>query len=131
MSDPMKQAWSDVGDGFSALGRTIKDRYRSGETDVEEVTSEAGSAFKDALDKVVAAARELGDRAGDVVRDDEVKAQAKRAASTLNDALNATVDLIGQEVGGIFKRGDKPVETSTTPEPEVPKAAPPSDDVRQ
>ena len=63
----------------------------------------------------------------DVARDDEVKAQAKRATASLNDALSATVNLIGDEVGGLFgraKRGD----------PEVPPAeAPPSgsDDVRQ
>ncbi len=29
----MKQAWTDVGDGFTALGRLIKERYQDAPTD--------------------------------------------------------------------------------------------------
>ena len=28
MSDPMKQAWDGVADGFSTLGRMMKERYK-------------------------------------------------------------------------------------------------------
>ena len=28
MSDPMKQAWDGVADGFSTLGRMMKERYQ-------------------------------------------------------------------------------------------------------
>ncbi len=31
MADPMKDAWSDVADGFSSLGRTIKGRDQGDE----------------------------------------------------------------------------------------------------
>jgi hypothetical protein len=101
----MKQAWNDVADGFTELGKLVKARYQSAGTD--EAAGEgpsAGAALREAFDRLVAAGRELGDRATDVARDDVVKAQAKRAASSLNDALSATVDLIGDEVGGLFKR---------------------------
>ena len=130
MSDPMKQAWNDVADGFSALGRMMKERYQaaggdeSGEPAAPGGTQDAGAALRDALDKLVAAGRELGDRAGDVARDDEVKAQAKRAATSLNDALSATVDMIGDQVGGLFKRS----KGSDDPTLEVPAPQPPVDD---
>jgi hypothetical protein len=125
MSDPMKQAWNDVAEGFSTLGRMIKERYQ-GPTEAEpggDATAggapDAGAALREAFDRLVAAGRELGDRAADVARDDDVKAQAKRAASCLNDALSATVDLIGEEVGGLFRRskGNDSSAEIAAPEP--------------
>jgi hypothetical protein len=121
MSDPMKQAWSDVAEGFSTLGRMMKEHYQGGgsddETDDADAgatgTHDAGAALRDAFDRLVAAGRDLGDRAADVARDDDVKAQAKRAAASLTNALSATVDLIGDEVGGRFK-GSK--GSGSTPE---------------
>lgn len=132
MSDPMKQAWKDVEVGFSTLGRMMKERYQGadeGETDDDAAvgdTQDSGVAFRLSFDRLVAAGREFGDRAADVARDDDVKAQAKRAAASLNDALSAVVDLIGEQVGGLFKRPDTEVST-----PEVPTSEPPADDARQ
>lgn len=130
-SEPMKQAWSDVADGFSTLGRMMKERYQGAREDEPENVaaageSEAGAALRDAFDRLVAAGRELGDRATDVARDDDVRAQARHAAASLNDALSATVNLIGEEVGGLFRRSkgdDSPHE--------VPASEPPADDARQ
>jgi hypothetical protein len=115
MSDPMKQAWNDVGEGFSSLGRTMKERYRSanagevGETgdagDAAVAASEqADAALRAAFDKFVAASREFGDRAVAVARDDDVKAQAKRVSASLNEAVSATVELLGEHVDGLFNR---------------------------
>jgi hypothetical protein len=126
VSDPMKQAWRDVEDGFSALGRMIRDRYQAPAESAAETTGrtgeapDAGAALRDAFEQLVAAGRELGERATDVVRDDDIRAQAKRAAASLNDALAATVELIGEQVTGFFKRapGDAP--------PEEPRAVPTS-----
>jgi hypothetical protein len=132
ISDPMKQAWNDVAEGFSALGRMMKERYEgaSGDEPGDAATagggSDAGAALRDAFDGLVAAGREFGDRAADVARDDDVRAQARRAAVSLNDALSATVDLIGEEVGGLFRRskGDDSSREITVSEP-------PADDARQ
>ena len=150
MSDPMKQAWSEVGDEFSSLGRMMKDRYQAAGSDaeaaVDDSTKAAGAALRDAWDRLVTAAKEVGDRTADVARDDDLRDEAKRAAGKLNDALSATVDLIGDRVGGLFKRSDDAVgtdvvETHTAEPPappsppgpagEVPASAPTSDDARQ
>jgi hypothetical protein len=122
MSDPIKQAWSDVADEFSSLGRTLKDRYQAGESDEAEgaasAAEEAQHALRDVLDRLVAATRELGDRAGDVLHDDAIKGQAKHAVRSLGDALVATVDLIGEQIGGLFKpsRSDRPDSAATVVE---------------
>ena len=121
MSDEMKQAWNDVAEGFSTLGRMMKERYEAARADDAPDTATATGAQKDrdalreSIDKLLAAGREFGDRAVDVARDDDVKAQAKRAAASLNDAVSTTVELIGEQVGGLFYRskGDDPT-------PEVP-----------
>ena len=103
MSDPMKQAWGDVAEGFTSLGKTLKDRYQADDTEGSASADEAEAALRDVFDRMVTATREFGERTGDVVRDDEVKTQAKQALRSLGDALSATADLIGEQVGGLFK----------------------------
>lgn len=153
MSDPMKSAWDEVAESFSALGRAMKDRYATGAgsastpeeqaataaatstgtgtdtatgtfagTEDAERGSDPTAALRDAFDQLLAAGRQFSDRAAGLVRDDEVKAQAKHVAATLNSALEATVDQIGKEVRGMFKggRGDSPIdadEHADTPDP--------------
>ena len=127
MSDPMRQAWDDVADGFSTLGRMMKERYQdagdNGEAATDGGTSDA--AFRQAFERLVAAGREAGARAADVARDDDIKAQAKRATSSLSDALSATMNLLGEEVGGFFRR------TKGDDSTEIPRSEPPTDDARQ
>jgi hypothetical protein len=132
MSDPMKHAWHDVEEGFSTLGRMMRERYqaaKSAEDGLAESepadTDESGRALREAFDRLVAAGHDLGDRAADVIRDDDVKAQARRAAASLNDALSVTVDLIGEQVTGFFK-GRHGEEGS-----DVPRSEPPAEDARQ
>jgi hypothetical protein len=137
MTDPMKQAWSDVEQRVSTLGQMMKDRYRGaadGEPDAGVTVGddhEAGAALKGAFDRLVAAVREVGDRAADVARDDDVKAQARQAAASLNDALSATVNMIGEHVGGLFRRPDRKLSepAGSTPPPDATTTeAAPSDD---
>ena len=137
MTDPMKQAWSDVEQRLSTLGRAIKEHYRAAGDDEPDVGAtvggddEAGAALKGAFDRLVAAVREVGERAADVARDDDVKAQARQAAASLNDALSATVNMIGEQVGGLFKRSDKKGSEpagSNAPPADTSIEAPPPDD---
>ena len=122
MNDPMKDAWNHVAEGFASLGRLMKERFEADET-AQPLPGEdtaAGEALREAFERLVAAGRDVGQRAVDVLRDDEVKGQAKQAATALNDALSATVDLIGREVGGLFGRGDKrPDATRPADDPAV------------
>ena len=137
MTDPMKQAWSDVEQRLTTLGQEIKQHYRAAGDDEPDVDAtvgsdrEAGAALKGAFDRLVAAVREVGERAADVARDDDVKAQARQAAASLNDALSATVNMIGEQVGGLFKRPDKKgSEPAGSPAPPADPSitAPPPDD---
>ena len=117
MSDEMKQAWDEVGEGFAALGRLIREQYKGGDDSRSEGTEalsddvaaeSTGSdrrggptsqALKDALDKLSSAVRDLGERASDVVESDEVKEQARLAGRALNNALSRTVDMVVAEAG--------------------------------
>lgn len=122
MNDPMKDSWNHVAEGFTSLGRLMKERFEADET-AQPLPAEdtaAGEALREAFERLVAAGRDVGQRAVDVLRDDDVKTQARQAATALNDALSATVDLIGREVGGLFGRGDKrPEETRPAHDPAV------------
>ncbi len=143
MSDPMKSAWDEVAESFSALGKAMKERYAGGPSSAaatpeegaaaaaEGTTSEGTStdgtsdrgsdptaALREAFDQLLAAGRQFSDRAASLVRDDEVKAQARHVATSLNSALEATVEQIGQEVRGFFKGcrdEDGSIDTSERP----------------
>jgi hypothetical protein len=128
MSDPMKQAWDGVADGFSTLGRMMKERYEEAGDDGESATTgatETNAAFRQAFERLLEAGRELGARAAEVARDDDIRAQAKRATSTLNEALTATMNFLGEEVGGLFRR------TKGDDATEIPASEPPAEDARQ
>jgi hypothetical protein len=126
---PIKEAWSGVGDSFTALGRLMRERYRgehaaggaeagsaaqAGPGDTGAGDTGAADAVRRAFEQVTAAVKELGDRVADVARDDDVKAQARRTASSFDDALSATVDQISAQVSGLFSRSEK---TGTTEGP--------------
>ena len=117
MGEPVKDTWADVADGLSALGRTIKERYQGDAAPKAPNAAAAGldDALRDAIERFVAAGREIGQRAADVVRDPEINAQARQAASRLDDALSATVDAIGHEVAGWFRRPDDPIAATHRP----------------
>ena len=134
MSDPMKQAWNDVAENFSMLGRTMKERYQAANAgEAGDAATAAGAqdddaALRAAFDKLVAAGREFGDRAVDVARDDHVKAQAKRVSASLNEAMSATVELLKEQVDGLFNRPKGNDSTSDAPESNTLPTKPASDD---
>jgi hypothetical protein len=138
MSDPMKHAWSDVADGFARLGGAARQRYLAEESGAEE-GERAGrkpppepvaaiDALRGALDGLVAAGRDVGQRALDVLRDPDVNAEAKQAAASLNEALSATVDMIGREVSSLFTGRRGQGEAQEAPD-EVVRADARDDDV--
>ena len=124
MSDPMKDAWNEVAEGFAQLGGAMKDRYRG---DAQEASGgEAAAApgpdqLREAFARLVEAGREVGQRSIEVLRDADVNAQARQAATSLNDALAATVDMIGNEVGRWF--GREGTTTATVDDTAVPVEA--------
>lgn len=102
MADSMKQEWGQVAEGFSALGRLMKERYQATAEAGEQAGAEADAAVRDAFHRLADAAREVGDRLGDVVRDDDVKAQAKGAMASFDHAISETVALITSRLNAVF-----------------------------
>lgn len=104
--DPVKDGWGQVAEEFSNVGRAMKGRY-VGDRPSTAGRADAGESqegLRDALERFIAAGRDIGQRATDVLRDADVNAQVKQASVSLNDALSATVDMIGREVAGWFGR---------------------------
>ncbi len=102
MADETKQAWDEVGERFSELGRILKERYRAGgEGEGDRADADA---VKHALDRLVAAVGEVADRTVDLVRDDTVKARTKDVVTSLEKALNATLSQVGEAVDDLFHR---------------------------
>jgi hypothetical protein len=115
MSDDVKQSWHDLGEQMSELGTLVKGRFTAPSTPAAETDESAGESgdesaaegasdqIKAALDQVVAATRELGERIGDVARDDEVRSTAKVTMTSLDEALRSTVDFITDQIEGAVK----------------------------
>ncbi len=112
MADP-KQAWDQVGEGFTALGRLLKDRF-----DREEQGPET-EAVEDALKSLGDAARRLGDTVPDVARDPEFQQTAQRVALSLGTALTTTFAALSRELEDAFRprRGAGDDEGSQEPPP--------------
>jgi len=135
MEEPLKDVWGQVGEGFTSLGRAMQDRYRHEDEERPSSTADAdraADALREAFERFVAAGRDVGQRTVDVFTDDDVRSQGKRAAASLSDALAATVDLIGRELSGVFRRqADPSGEAEADPAvvgvpPETPDAVRPS-----
>ncbi len=123
MTEPMKQRWEEVGQRFEALGRVVKERYQSTETasaTEQGDASEERAALREAFEKIVKTAQELGERATSIVQDPAVKEQTTLVARSLNEALTASVDQIGDEVGRVLKRAKGAGSSVSHDEPEPP-----------
>jgi hypothetical protein len=110
MDERMNDAWNDVAGGFSALGGAMKEKMRAedeGPEPAQELAA-AGDALRDALDRLIAAASDVGQRTVGLVRDEDVRGRVKDVATSLNEALSATVDLVGREVAAMFRRPEQP-----------------------
>jgi hypothetical protein len=116
MSDSVKQVWRDLADQVGALGTTIQDRLRDAPAGDGEPgdRAEHDAALRSALDRLVEAGKELGERLGDVAHDDEVKRRAKAASASLDAALRATVELVSGKVQDLVRneRHDGPTDDS-------------------
>jgi flagellar biosynthesis GTPase FlhF len=128
----MKDTWSDVGESFSSLGKLMRERYRTAgaadeaadETAAETAAESAEAAAKDeaalrrAFEQVTTAVKDLGERVAEVARDDDVKAQARRTASSFDEALTTTIDMITDQVSGLIAKSRRPpADESTEPSP--------------
>jgi hypothetical protein len=108
MTDGSKQAWGEVGERFTSLGKRLASNYRTGETGdaspaetqhkVEDVVREIGNQLGRALDAL-----------DETVRDEEARRDLKGAFTALGTAISASVDeATGAMRGGQSGRKEPP-----------------------
>lgn len=91
MSKPAKDAWTDVGERFTAWGRGVAERYRAAGTSTEaeaaETEHELQRVAKDLVDELSRGVTALGD----TLRDEQAKRDLAAAVGAIGDAITATV----------------------------------------
>ncbi len=126
------QAWQEVSEKFTALGRKFKqhyeDRGEGAEPTEGDVTAGAPADVKRAMDNVGDSLERVFGSIGDSFQDDDVKEQARSAFSSLVDALGATFSEIGQEVRKMGQPKDEVEEEATRERVTVTDEAPPAED---
>ncbi len=130
MSDT-DNAWQEVSEKFSALGRTFKQRYEERGEGTEptegDVTAGAPPDMKRAMDNVGDSIERVFGTIGDSLQDDGVKDQARSAFSSLVEALGSTFSELGDEVRRMGQRETEDDETARE-HVTVTDDAPPSED---
>jgi hypothetical protein len=98
MSGSSKDAWSEVGDRFSEVGRHLSERYRA----LGDADAPAAEERRAKIEEALRATRDQLDRAftsvGDTLRDPTTKDSLGRAVSSLGDAISATFTEAGDEI---------------------------------
>lgn len=129
MSDPIKDAWNGVADSFTELGRTMKDRFERDTEDPAETSpkgADPAAALREAFEQLLAAGRGLGDKVTGITRDDALKDNARQVGSSINQALEATIDQITGEMRSFFKGqrpATEPVDTTAASDDAIDDAA--------
>ncbi len=101
---PTKDAWNEVGDRFTAVGRRLAGHYG---------TRNDGGSPKETQHKVEEVVREIGNQLGhaleavdDTVRDDEARRELKHAFNALGTAISSTVEDAAAAIRG--PKGEEP-----------------------
>lgn len=123
------QTWQNVGEKFTELGRKFRQHYEArGETaepaedeetaelaEEEETAVEESSDMKQAMETLGDGLERVFGSIGDSLQDDEVKAQARSAFSSLLDAIGETFSELGEEVRSMGKKREAEGVTDDAP----------------
>jgi len=82
MSD-ITDAWEDVGGKLEALGLKLK-------LHAEQELSRENTAFKDGVDAITSSVKQAFDAVGDAFDDEAVRDDARAAADSLKEAIEAS-----------------------------------------
>lgn len=93
-----EEAWKEVSEKFGALGKKFREHYESTAAKEDEESAPSSDDIKKAFDTISDGLERVFGSLGAAVRDEQVKAESKAAASALVDALGATVEDLGVEV---------------------------------
>jgi len=107
--DNATDSWKSVGDDFSRLGESFKKHYTG-----DDAETDTASEVKDALTTLGQGLDRLFGAVGEAVKDDEVKETARRAGTSLLDALGDTFTAAAMEIRDAFKGGQRTGSEATT-----------------
>lgn len=93
MSDA-KQAWDEVGEKFTEVGRLMKQRYDANVAWNDEDKAKVDDALHQMSDALDAGFTTIGDS----FRDPSMRDEMKKAGSSIGSALSATFDTVATEI---------------------------------
>jgi hypothetical protein len=89
-----KQAWDEVGDRFSDLGRALKQRYDANVAWNDEDKQKVNDALRQIGDALDAGFTAIGES----MRDPSMRDEMKQAGSAVGSAIAATFDTVAGEI---------------------------------
>jgi hypothetical protein len=108
MAGSTKDAWDEVGENLSGVGRRLSERYRAhaaersgGTGEDQEKVKEALRVFTEQLDRAFTSL-------GDTIRDPEAQAGLRKAVGSLGEALSTTFAEVGDRIRSRGKPGAPP-----------------------
>ena len=103
MTDDAKQAWGQVGERFSALGRRIADHYQASGEEAE--AREAEQALQRAAKEIVAVVQRGAETVEKTFKDQDAGRELTQAFNALGDAITATAEETADAIRG--RKGPK------------------------
>ena len=100
-----KAAWDEVGTEFTRLGVHLKHQI---EARLAFAKEQAPEEVEQAIKKIVDTLNDAFGAVGETLRDPTIRDDAKRAASTLGDAVARTLQQAGDEVRSRLGSDDEP-----------------------
>ncbi len=100
-TDPTSRPWDDLTEDLLGVTERLKAGYRR----VADESGPTEEEIRDALRTLGAAWNQVAGSVGEVIRDEEVRTHLKRAASSLADAVGATLSEIVPRSAGPPARG--------------------------
>jgi hypothetical protein len=94
-AEPRDAAWNRVSENFATLGDSLRRRY---EQDADDAVEGSRDTVQDALRTLGDAVERLASTVSTAIRDPQVQADARQAASSLVDALGMTFSRMTGEV---------------------------------
>lgn len=95
MTEPQ---WDEVGNRFTALGRTLQERWADSRESAKGAEADAAEEVRTAMDGVRASLDDLADAITRTVNDKDVHDSARAAAGGLVDALSASLDQLADKI---------------------------------
>jgi hypothetical protein len=97
-----KQAWDEVNQSFTALGRRLKQHYDQ-QTGAGGAATADRRAVEDALRKLADSLDQAFTSVGNAVRDPGVQQDARKAGASLGEALSRTFSEVSDDLRDRFK----------------------------